>query len=85
MAQNGDQRCLTICSTCSGSGWVRDNAAYGAIMHARRKAARLKLRELADKTGLSISYLSDLEHGRKKWRSGLILTYAEALESQADG
>jgi len=39
--------------------------SFGSCLKAVRKEARKKLREVASATGLSMSYISDLEHGRK--------------------
>lgn len=71
---------LRPCSHCNGSGTVRDEAAFGAEMQAKREAAKVLLREMARHMELSIGYISDLEHGRKKWRGGLILAYMDALD-----
>jgi transcriptional regulator with XRE-family HTH domain len=38
---------------------------FGIALKEARKEARKKLRETAEFTGLSISYLSDIEQGRK--------------------
>lgn len=36
----------------------------GKMLRVMRKSRRLTLKELGEKTGLAVSYLSDLEHGR---------------------
>ena len=38
---------------------------FGEVFQRERKRKRLKLSDLKEKIGLSISYLSDIEHGRK--------------------
>jgi transcriptional regulator with XRE-family HTH domain len=54
-----------------------------------RKASSLKLRELSAKTGLSISYLNDLEHGRQnpslETCSKLAMVYGLSLSKLFDG
>ncbi len=42
------------------------NMGFGERLKMARKETRKKLREVASATGLSISYISDLEHERKK-------------------
>ena len=44
-----------------------DHAATGIQLLAYRTKAGLSLRALGKKCGLSIGYLSDLEHGRRTW------------------
>ncbi|MGE4545820.1 MAG: helix-turn-helix domain-containing protein [Pedobacter sp.] len=38
---------------------------FGQILRKARKQTRKTLRELSDASGLAISYISDIEHGRK--------------------
>lgn len=54
---------------------------FGQLLQGARKANRMKLRDVAEQTGLSISYLSDIEHGRKKAPSLDIVKKIEALLS----
>jgi predicted transcriptional regulator len=68
------------CPRCGGTGRIRDEAAFGAAVKAMRTGARVTLREVAAHTGLSVGYISDLEHGRKRWRGGLIIAYGDAVE-----
>lgn len=69
------------CPTCNGSGRVPDPKAKGREMAARRKQARVTLREVAAHMGFSVGYVSDLEHGRKKWRGGLVIAYMDAVDA----
>lgn len=39
---------------------------FGALFRAERKAARKTLGEVADALGLSVSYIADIEHGRRQ-------------------
>jgi hypothetical protein len=55
------------CKPCNGTGRVPDRRAIGKKFNAMRRDARLTLRAVAVKMGISISYLSDMEQGRKNW------------------
>lgn len=72
-----------ICPHCKGTGRIRDERVFGREMQKRRKTARLTLRELSTELGKSIGYLSDLEHGRKRWGQGMIIAYGDAVERLA--
>lgn len=65
----------TPCPACAGTGQILDRAAFGAQMQAKREAAGLTLRELAERMEMSIGYVSDLEHGRKAWGDGITWKY----------
>lgn len=67
------------CPHCNGTGQLRDERALGETMKARRRAAKKVLRQVAESIGISIGYLSDLEHGRKKWSDKLLAQYNKAL------
>jgi len=70
---------LRPCSACHGTGFERDEVEFGRKMQARRVAGGATLSSMAEQMNLSIGYVCDLEHGRKKWRSGLIIAYEDAL------
>lgn len=55
------------CPHCNGTGKVTDHAKLGARLQRKREKAGLTLREVGNAMGISIGYLSDLEHGRKPW------------------
>jgi transcriptional regulator with XRE-family HTH domain/tetratricopeptide (TPR) repeat protein len=44
-----------------------DSRAFGARLHAVRQSAGLSQQELAERSGLSIRTISNLEHGRTRW------------------
>lgn len=67
------------CTHCNGTGQIRDERALGKTMQERRKEARKRLREVAVLMGISVGYLSDLEHGRKKWTDKLLSGYNQAI------
>lgn len=79
LEQRMRDNCLARCPNCNGSGFVRDQIAFGKQMQERRTAHNLTLRELAAQMGLRVNYLSDLEHGRRRWRSGLIAAHWDAI------
>ena len=58
-----------------------DRKAQGREMKRRRNAARVTLREVSELMGLSIGYLSDMEHGRKGWTPRKINFYMAAIET----
>ena len=70
------------CPCCKGTGKVRDHTAFGEQMQARRKAADITLKTLAERTGYSVGYWSDLEHGRRHWSDDLAARYLAALEGE---
>jgi len=71
------------CPKCNGTGTVTDYAALGAEHQRMRIAASLTLREVAEIMGISIGYLSDLEHGRKSWTIAKTEAYRRAIGAQA--
>lgn len=58
-----------------------DWKARGAEMMRARKTAGVKLREVAVLMNLSVGYISDLEHGRKRWTPRLSYFYLAAVET----
>lgn len=68
------------CPRCKGLGRIRDERAFGQRMQARRKRVGATLRQVARLMGKSVGYLSDLEHGRKRWRAALSMGYLDALD-----
>lgn len=60
-------------------------AGFGQLLKKARKETRTKLRDVAQCTGLSISYLSDIENGRKRAPSLDIVKEIEACLGKAGG
>ncbi len=51
----------------------------GATLREHRKAHKMTLKNIADKTGKSISYLSDFERGKVGIRVSTLVLWCEAL------
>lgn len=56
----------------------------GERVRARREGLRLSLRELSERTGLSVAHLHAVEHGRTEPGAGTILRLCRALRLSAD-
>ena len=60
------------------------SGGFGALLSASRRAAGLSQAELAERSGLSIRAISDLERGRTKWpHPDTVQRLAEALDLAA--
>ena len=68
------------CDACAGTGFTASTPpkALGAFMQARRKEAGLTLRVVSKRMGISVGYLSDIEHGRKGV-AGRLVDWAKAI------
>lgn len=60
-----------------------DDAATGQKLRMMREAAKLTLREVANEVGISQSYLSDLEVGRRNWSEARAAEVAAAITALA--
>ena len=58
---------------------VLDHAKIGINAMSLRKENGLTLREMSAKMGISISYLCDLEHGRKSWNKRLMISFIKGI------
>jgi transcriptional regulator with XRE-family HTH domain len=67
----------------SVSGGLPESAlrTLGAVLHARRLAKSLSLRELSTRTGVSNAYLSELERGLHEPSLSILLAIASALDA----
>lgn len=63
------------CPQCGGTGVKVDATA----MAARRTAADLTLKQVSEKMGISIQYLSDLERGKRNWSPFLVAAFNKAV------
>jgi transcriptional regulator with XRE-family HTH domain len=61
------------------AAWKAQLEALGAFIRAQRLASRLSLRDLADRTGVSNAYLSQLERGRHEPSLSVLKAISEAL------
>jgi transcriptional regulator with XRE-family HTH domain len=68
------------CPTCEGKGSIDNPIFTGQKMRTLREGRGLTLRSMAGKVGISLSYLTDLEHGRRNWSPELIAKCHKALE-----
>ena len=57
----------------------RLRAVIGATLRRRRQAQARTLREVADAAGVSLTYLSEVERGRKEASSEVLAAAAHAL------
>ncbi len=71
---------MKACDKCGGTGRIPDDRIYGAEMRKFREAAGITARTVARRLEVSASYLSDLEHGRRRWTPKLIFAYTTAVE-----
>jgi len=55
------------CRCCKGTGKTYDHREIGRTVKDARKAAGLKLWEVHRGSGYTVSYISDLEQGRRNW------------------
>lgn len=67
------------CPHCGGSGEVLNSVAIGNKIRDLRKEMGITMWLLAKKLGLSVSYLSDLELGRRVWTMGKFHRHLEAM------
>lgn len=67
------------CPTCNGSGSVPADDV-GSVLMAEREKAGVQRVDVAEKMGVSASYLRDLEQGNRRWTNELLSSYQKALE-----
>lgn len=56
-----------------------DDCATGEMARAARIAAGLSLREMARRLNYSAPYVSDLEHGRRRWSGAKVDKWSAVL------
>jgi transcriptional regulator with XRE-family HTH domain len=59
---------------------IANMADAGWFLREHRKARGLTLQALAERVGISVGYISDLESGKRRHNSDWIAKFAEALE-----
>lgn len=67
------------CPCCLGTGKEQDPARVGQALKKKRRAAGKTLREISLRIGVSISYLSCLESGKRNWSPSLREHYLRSL------
>ena len=78
----------TKCKHCNGTGKVIDMVALGISLQKEREATGLTLAEVSQSMGISVGYLSDMEHGRKRWSDERIAIFRHSLvvnKEKSDG
>jgi hypothetical protein len=63
-----------------GYRW-RVRVSLGERIRSERSVAGLTLRELGDRSGISVSYLNDIEHDRTVPTLGRLVSIAQALDT----
>ena len=63
------------CPTCNGTGLKPNQKEIGVALRGLRFEAGVGLRPMARLLGISHSYLSQLESGKRKWGRSLIDRY----------
>lgn len=63
---------------------VRDLGSFGEYLREQRRNARLSLRQLADLTGVSNPYLSQLERGLRRPSAQVLQQLAKGLRVSAE-
>jgi predicted transcriptional regulator len=56
-----------------------DHRKTGQEARRSREAVQVSLRKMATKMGISASYLSELENGKRNWRENLVEQFRDAL------
>ena len=70
---------VDVCRRCGGTGHEPDHERIGEAMRRDREAAGLTLVQIAERMGVSGSYLSDLERGKRAWHEPIRQRYLTAL------
>lgn len=58
---------------------VDDPAVIGRVLRAKRKAQKLTLRDVAEYTGLSVRFISEVERGKSTAEIGKVLYLLAAV------
>src|SRR5579859_7980608 len=69
--------CLAVAQS-RGSAMIDDNGGFGVRLRALRLAAGISQQELAERSGMSVRAISNLERGRTRW------PYRHSLKRIAD-
>lgn len=55
-------------------------ADLGADLRKKRKKRGFSMKEVAERMGISMPYLSDLERGNRRWSDDLIQVFENAIK-----
>jgi len=67
------------CHCCGGTGKELDHARVGSELRAYRAVRNLTMARVAKRMGLSESYVSELERGKRNWNDALVERYRKAV------
>ena len=70
------------CQNCFGTGYEPDQAVVGRKMRKLRVKSGFQIAPLAHAMGISPSYLSDLERGRRDWTLTLRKRFTAAVRNR---
>jgi len=68
-----------ICERCAGTGKEIDDISTGAAMRLLRKKSGRTLIQVAAEMDYSVSFISDLEFGKRHWTNTTIESYKKSL------
>lgn len=69
------------CPACQGEGSVPDDGV-GPLLRTEREQAGITRKAMADRVGISASYLYDLELGKRRWTNEVMHKYQEVLSGR---
>lgn len=69
------------CEHCGSTGRGPDHVRVGAVLRNMRLShgSRIRLRDIADALGVGISYVCDLEAGKRHWNEERARAYLAVL------
>lgn len=67
------------CSKCAGTGKQLDAVRQGELMREARHKLGISLERMAEQSGVSVSYASNLETGKRPWSEALLARWDKAL------
>lgn len=70
------------CPRCGGTGGIPNQSVIGRKMMAKRIKAGVSQVDMARALGITGSYISHLEHGRKPWTKCRIAAYLRNLKGK---
>lgn len=85
MAPASVHQLATTCFRCNGTGRLPDSTRFGAMVRQWRERLKLTQATVADAIGITRSYLSALEHGRREWTHSLQISVVAFLERAERG